>query len=357
MDRVETLNIKIKTTGIINGDIDQYKYNINTNLNSKNSTIYIPTKYNLKKNASKRPKLKDISLYTDKSKLEEFIKNSEIDSITENNVLDSNIKFIIELLFKKNSKFYIKKWQFIIDKTPEDNDLTIQKKSSSDFKSDKLEKDALKKKFEEIKKEIEKPYIAIKQSLSDDYKKQFERNIDREILSRYNKFLLNKKEREEWINKYKSELKANRVTVTLNLIPGSLELVKWINTNGYKIDQKYRPRARDCKTKKLYIDDEFLELLCKSSEIPDDTPEMKKYKKRINKVRRFTRKYIANPSEDIPACKKYKIRKDKLKKNKKQLKINDLKVNSYSNTSLEEDKYSIPSLEAVKSQFRKLFSL
>ena len=107
MDRVETLNIKIKTTGIINGDIDQYKYNINTNLNSKNSTIYIPTKYNLKKNASKRPKLKDMSLYTDKSKLEEFIKDSITDSETysktENNVLDSNIKFIIELLFKKNS--------------------------------------------------------------------------------------------------------------------------------------------------------------------------------------------------------------------------------------------------------------
>ena len=222
---------------------------------------------------------------------------------------------------------------------------------------EKYDSDEVMSQEEKIKKEIEKPYIAIKESLSDDYKKQFERNIDRDILSRYNKFLLNKKEREEWINKYKLELKANRVTVVLNLIPGSLELVKWINTNDYKIDKKYRSRARDCKTKKLYIDDEFLELLCKSSEIPDDTSEMKKYKKGINKVRRFTRKYIANPSEDIPACKKYKIRKDKLKKNKKQLKINDLRENPYSNTSLEADKYSIPSLEAIKSQFRKLFLL
>lgn len=353
MDRVETLNIKIKTTGIIKGNIDKYKYNMNTNLNSKNSTIYIPTKYNLKNNASKRPKLKDISLYTDKSKLEEFIK----DGNTENNVLDSNIKFIIELLFKKSSKFYIKEWQFIIDKTLDDTDIEIQKKTTSELKSDKIKKDALKNKFDEIKKKVELPYLSIKESLSDDYKKQFERNIDREILSKYNKFLLNKKETEEWINKYKLNLKSNTVTVTLNLIPGSLELVKWINTNGYKIDQKYRPRAKDCKTKKLYIDDEFLELLCKSSKIPDDTPEIKKYKKRINKVRRFTRKYIANPSEDIPACKKYKIRKENLDKNKKQLTIDNLRVNLYSNTSLEADKYSILSLEALKSQFRKLFSL
>ena len=226
MDRVEILNIKIKTTGIIKGNIDKYKYNMNTNLNSKNSTIYIPTKYNLKNNASRRPKLKNISLYTDKSKLEEFIK----DGNTENNVLDSNIKFIIELLFKKSSKFYIKSWQFIIDKTPDNtvgnNDIEIQKKTTSELKSDKINKDALKKKFDKIKEEVEIPYLSIKDSLSDDYKKQFERNIDREILSRYNKFLLNKIEREEWINKYKSELKANRVTVTLNLIPGSLELVK-----------------------------------------------------------------------------------------------------------------------------------
>ena len=358
MDRVETLNIKIKTTGIIKGNIDKYKYNMNTNLNSKNSTIYIPTKYNLKKNASKRPKLKDISLYTDKSKLEEFIKDSD----TENNVLDSNIKFIIELLFKKNSKFYIKKWQFIIDKTPDNtvgkNDIEIQKKTTSELKSDKkIQRDALKNKFDKIKEEVEIPYLSIKQSLSDDYKKQFKRNIDREILSRYNKFLLNKTEREEWINKYKLKLKANKVTVTLNLIPGSLELVKWINTNGYKIDQKYRPRARDCKTKKLYINDEFLELLCNSSEIPDDTPEMKKYKKRINKVRRFTRKYIANPIQDIPACKKYINRKDNSKKNRKQLTIDNLRLNLYPNTSLEADKYSIPSLKNLKSQFRKLFSV
>lgn len=327
MSKVEILYIKIITEGVITGEIEQYKYNMNTNLKSKISNIYVPIKYNLKQNASNNPNLKNISLYTDKSKLEEIIKDDKfnIDDKSNIDVLNDNIKFIVKLLFKKNSKFFIKKWQFLINKTPEDNDIIIPKKIS--IKSNKIQSDALKKKYEEIKKEVELPYLSIINTFSSDYKKQFQRNLDREIISRYNNFLLNKKDREEWINNYKLKIKSNKTTVTLTLVAGSLELINWINRNNYITDLKYKPPARDCKTRKKYIYDEFIELLCESSEIPDDTPEMKKYKKGINKVRRVTRKHIANPSKDIPACKKYKIRKDFLNKSKKKLTIKNLKDN------------------------------
>ena len=130
MPDIEQINIKINVEKGITGIIDPYEYSVNTDLESKNKYLYAPTKYNLKNNATNNPKLKDASLYSDRALLKEFLKKHKT-ILTNDNNIKNNAEFILKLLFKKNSKFYIKKLEFIVDKDLEDKDISFDSENDT----------------------------------------------------------------------------------------------------------------------------------------------------------------------------------------------------------------------------------
>ena len=100
--------------------IKNYKYNVNTvpNDKSKYTEIYFPTNYDLSNNKNLNISFKNIKSYLDKDILKKIIEDDDKydkNTVNKDIVNNNNIKFIIKLLFKKNSNFYIKKSKFIIE--------------------------------------------------------------------------------------------------------------------------------------------------------------------------------------------------------------------------------------------------
>jgi len=314
MVNIERLNIEVKVKGGIEGNINPYKYNVNTDIKSKSTRLYTPTQYSLTNNASKISKLKDISLYSDKDRLEDFLKKTT----STNGNKEKNIKFIIKLLFKKNSKFYIKNWQFIVNKNVQDADISIKSNAhSTDAAS--VSKLALKKKYEEIKKRIERSY----EGLPKEEYKNYETNIKKQIMTEYNKFINNNAERAEYIKQFRIKHidELNKITVELVLIPNK-QAAEYMIKNGFNISTRYLPRYRNCKSQKKQIYEEFMELLCTTpSVIPPTTATTNKYMKKINKARELSRKYVGQPSKDFPFCVTYNNR---IKKTRKILTVKTL---------------------------------
>ena len=119
MEKINKLNIIIDVSVVITGKIKNYKYNVNTDPNdkSKYTEIYFPINYDLSNNKNLNISFKNIKSYLDKDILK---KNIDDDKTYDKNTVDkdivnNNIKFIMNLLFKKNSNFFIKKSKFIID--------------------------------------------------------------------------------------------------------------------------------------------------------------------------------------------------------------------------------------------------
>ena len=343
MTDIEKINIKIDLKEGITGKLS-YKYNVNTNLKSTSASIYVPLKYDLKKNARNISELKNASLYSDKIRLEEFLKKTNRTYVNK----DDNIKFIIKLLFKKNSKFYIKKWQFIVLETPEDIDINlnsidptnekilkkIETLKTEALKTAALKSEALKEKHAEIRKMIIEPYKDLPKSDYDYY----EPTIKKQIIERYQKFLTNTTEKNEYIEKYINNYKNNRnqIGITLILTP-TKETAEKLYIKGFNIAPQHLPRFRDCKLQKQQIYNEFLNLLCKplkektsENSLPDLNDIKKQTKKGGNKykkaVKKFSRKYIGHPSIDLPFCVKHNNKK--IHKTRKKLTISSLQEKS-----------------------------
>ncbi len=328
MDNIVKLNIKIRVIGGIQGDIKEpYKYNVNTDPKSQYSSIYIPTHYDLATREKTNSKLKDITLYLDKSKLQDFLKRSTANMYKSH--IDSNIVYILKLLFKKNKKFFIKEWPFTIIKSVKDDVLSYdhgldgREESGADDDSGVIEilntgvipknkqeiiKRALAEKHKEIKKQIMEPYIGLS---TEDFK-FYEPDIKKRTILEYQKFLADKTKRERYVQKYINHYKdsLNTVRVTLMVIP-SINLIQYAKKKGIFVPQQYRPKpkflqSKTCKVRKNEIYEEFMDLLCSTpSKIAKNTPQTSKYRKAINSLKKNSRKYIGTPSKDIPFCKKY----------------------------------------------------
>jgi len=260
MTNIEQLNIAIKVKEGIEGTIKPYKYNINTDLASKNSGLYTPTKYDLVNNAPKISKLKDVSLYSDITRLEEFLKKT---SATKGDQ-KKNINFILKLLFKKNSKFYINDWQFIVEKPLQDTDISIS--TSPPLADASLNRMALQDKHRKIREKIEDPY----KDLDTVDRAYYEPTIKKQIIETYHSFLTNNAEKEAYIKKYIADHKdkLNQITVTLILKPNQ-QTAQYLNNKGFDISDKDLPRLRDCKSKKKRVYKEFMNLLCNKKSVAD----------------------------------------------------------------------------------------
>ena len=351
MTNIEQLNITIKVKEGIEGTIKPYKYNINTDLASKNSELYTPTKYDLVNNAPKNSKLKDVSLYSDRTRLEELLKKTSATKGEQK----KNINFILKLLFKKNSKFYINDWQFIVEKSLQDTDISIS--TSPPLTDASLNRMALQDKHRKIREKIEDPY----KDLDTVDRAYYEPTIKKQIIETYHTFLTNNAEKEAYIKKYIADHKdkLNQITVTLLLKPNQ-QTAQYLNNKGFDISDKDLPRLRDCKSKKKQVYKEFMNLLCNNKSIankpaadkpadgtstlivPNDTTgtntggkksnryylksrknrptsskrkrTRRRYKKCILGGNKHIKAFIGQPSKDFPFCKAWNKKKEKKEK-------------------------------------------
>ena len=292
----------------ITGIIDPYEYSVNTDLESKNKYLYAPTKYNLKNNATNNPKLKDASLYSDRALLKEFLKKHKT-ILTNDNNIKNNAEFILKLLFKKNSKFYIKKLEFIVDKDLEDKDISFDSENDTKKSQTVLDNEALATKRKEIRDRSEKyeEYMKPSKDASNEIKKRYKKMIEKQRNAddeEFRKFYNNQKDREKYLQEYKNKYynKFNKFTISLVLKP-SKQTAQDLNIIGFNITPEYLPISRDCKLQKKQIYHNFLDLLCKPVE-----NRLAKYKPGIipafDPTKKGTRKNTIKPSKNSLA--KYK---------------------------------------------------
>lgn len=132
MENIQKLDLQINIAGPIIGSNIVYRYNINTNPKSYNSSLFVPTNYSLEE-AMKNKRLtseQQQEIFTDKKKLEEFStkvnasEKSNISKVIEGN----NAIYIIKTLFNTDIKgkaiFYVKNHKFIVENNVENKDIT-----------------------------------------------------------------------------------------------------------------------------------------------------------------------------------------------------------------------------------------
>ena len=102
------------------------------------------------------------------------------------------------------------------NKNVQDADISIKSNATSTDAAS-VSKLALKKKYEEIKKRIERSY----EGLPKEEYKNYETNIKKQIMAEYNKFINNNAERAEYIKQFRIKHidELNKITVELVLIP------------------------------------------------------------------------------------------------------------------------------------------
>ena len=330
MEKIDKLDIIIDVSGVISGEIKNYKYNVYTlpNDKSKYTEIYFPTNYDLSNNKNLNISFNNIKSYLDKDILK---KNIEDDDKYDKNTVDkdivnnNNIKFIIKLLFKKNSNFYIKNSKFIIEenviidgisnvniiKNKKNKEIDIVKKEIQELEKNKKDLEKNKKDLEKNKEELEKNKEGLEKNKEDLEKNKEELEKNKKDLEKNKKDLeKNKKDLEKNkkdLEKNKEELEKNKEGLEKNkedlekINNNIIQLEKKINEMKEKLkkindiprralNEKYKEIKKNLEENYPVKNDLFKDIINKKSieiynEFLDNENEKQKYiKKYRNKI-------------------------------------------------------------------------